>query len=417
MLRVMIFSFAMLYSSISIALTMAPANPDGSALPKECQLSLSTVGNSYEILHPQCPQHEIDREGQKFMFADTFPVSGSLSRRVHFWRKIYQSYSIRDYVIHSKEYPELAIEVVRLDDLIDERVKPRRTLRYRIRLAKANFLALAKNKGVPKTQEQERLLNLSEHITDKNKYKTIAHSLRAQRGQKEFFLRGVAAAHRYLPHILPHFEELGIPSELAYIAFVESSFNLKAVSKVGASGVYQIMPFIARKKMILNQSIDERRDPIKSGRIAAWLFHDNLRLTGNWPLAVTAYNHGPFGIRRAIRRVGSDRLEDLISSYSKKRFGFASKNFYAEFIAAAMVAKPLVEGYRAEDHATPLSFRELTLERSTNIGSVLKTYNIDRETLAELNPDILPRAIRSSKTKLPKGFILKLPPEEPSPLS
>src|SRR5690606_8417959 len=96
------------------------------------------------------------------------------------------------------------------------------------------------------------------------------------------------------------FTQLDLPIELTRIPLVESSFNIMAHSKAGAVGVWQFMPLSGKEYMKVDPSIgiDERRSPLKSTIAAARLLKRNLKMTGNWPLAITAYNHGFTGIKR-----------------------------------------------------------------------------------------------------------------------
>jgi membrane-bound lytic murein transglycosylase D len=82
---------------------------------------------------------------------------------------------------------------------------------------------------------------------------------------------------------------------LAYLPLVESSFNVRARSIVGAVGMWQFMPETGKKFMRIDEKVDERRDPFASTRAAARLLKENYRLLSNWPLAITAYNHAPTG--------------------------------------------------------------------------------------------------------------------------
>jgi membrane-bound lytic murein transglycosylase D len=111
-------------------------------------------------------------------------------------------------------------------------------------------------------------------------------------------------------------------------------FNTKAHSSAGAAGVWQLMPATAREfGLRVKRGKDDRLDILKATRAAAKLLARNHRMLKSWPLAVTGYNHGAYGVKRAIRKVGSRKLEDLIEHYEKRSWGFASKNFYAEFVA------------------------------------------------------------------------------------
>jgi len=89
--------------------------------------------------------------------------------------------------------------------------------------------------------------------------------------------------------------------------------------------------------MTIGYAMDERRDPIRSSKAAAKLLKQNYEKLGNWPMAITAYNHGVTGMLRAKRAKGS--YEEIFKDYRRRRFQFASRNFYAEFLAAREVAK------------------------------------------------------------------------------
>lgn len=162
--------------------------------------------------------------------------------------------------------------------------------------------------------------------------------IRIQRGGKEQFLEGLKIAGRYMTPMQRIFRDEGLPVELAYLPLVESSFNVRARSSVGAVGMWQFMPETGRKFMRVDTAVDERRDPMRSTRAAARLLKENYRILGNWPLVITAYNHGTEGVFRGIKAVESDDLVDLIHGYRSPTFGFASRNLYAEFRAVVEIA-------------------------------------------------------------------------------
>ena len=88
--------------------------------------------------------------------------------------------------------------------------------------------------------------------------------------------------------------------------------------------------------MRVRRGLDERRDPIRSSKAAAQLLEQNYKILRSWPLAITAYNHGIGGLSKARKTKGSE--EAIFSDYSTRRFKFASRNFYSEFLAARHVA-------------------------------------------------------------------------------
>jgi len=103
---------------------------------------------------------------------------------------------------------------------------------------------------------------------------------------------------------------------------------------VGAAGLWQFMRSTGRRYMRIDAAIDDRLDPFRSTEAAAQLLAYNYRLLGTWPLALTAYNHGAAGMRRAKDSMGTDDIERIVRNYKSPSFGFASRNFYVSFLAA-----------------------------------------------------------------------------------
>src|SRR5450755_4754237 len=118
-------------------------------------------------------------------------------------------------------------------------------------------------------------------------------------------IRDMWRAGAWEAHIAETLANLGLPAELAVLPHVESSFNPAAYSKVGAAGLWQFMPSTAKRFMRVDSLVDERLDPYSATEAAANLMLYNYRLLGSWPLAVTAYNHGPGGLRRAQEQLGT----------------------------------------------------------------------------------------------------------------
>ena len=90
--------------------------------------------------------------------------------------------------------------------------------------------------------------------------------------------------------------------------------------------------------MRVDHIVDERLDPYRASVAAARLLEQNYRVTGTWPLAITAYNHGASGMRRAAQQLGTKDIARIVREYRSPSFGFASRNFYVEFLAATHVA-------------------------------------------------------------------------------
>src|SRR5437667_430375 len=163
--------------------------------------------------------------------------------------------------------------------------------------------------------------------------------LHGQRGLRERFAGGIRASRPYFPEMERIFREEDLPVELVRLPLIESCFDLRAYSKAGAAGVWQFMPKTGRLFMRVDNLVDERRDPISSTRAAARFLARVHDMLDTWPLTITAYNHGPDGVARAVSEVGTNDIATIVRDYHGKAFGFASRNFYVEFLAALEVER------------------------------------------------------------------------------
>lgn len=136
---------------------------------------------------------------------------------------------------------------------------------------------------------------------------------------------------------------MSLPEALAYLPHVESSFNTTARSPAGAVGMWQLMPGTARPQLRIDRRVDERTHPYKATRVAAGYLKHAHEILGSWPLAITAYNYGLAGTVRAVESVGSKHLPDIIDRFESTNFGFAVRNFYAQFLAATHVSEHAFE--------------------------------------------------------------------------
>jgi membrane-bound lytic murein transglycosylase D len=187
---------------------------------------------------------------------------------------------------------------------------------------------------------------------------------------------------------------------------VESSFNPKAYSKFGAAGMWQFTRSTGRRFMKVGYTIDERRDPILSSHAAARLLLHNHGKLNNWPLAITAYNHGVTGVRRAVRKKGS--YERIFKEYRSRSFKFASRNFYSEFLAAREAAKNYRQYFGELELSLPVKSRSIELPGYVSLPEAAKYLKLDLAELQELNPALRAPVFRGQKYA-PRGYRLRLP--------
>jgi LysM repeat protein len=134
----------------------------------------------------------------------------------------------------------------------------------------------------------------------------------------------------------------------------------------------------------------------------------NYRLLGTWPLALTAYNHGAAGMRRAKDAMGTDDIERIVRGYRSPSFGFASRNFYVSFLAALEIDRHPDKYFGNVEPLAELRFIEIATPSYVPINSLERILKIDRSSLRTLNPALLP-AVWNSQRHVPKGYHLRLP--------
>jgi membrane-bound lytic murein transglycosylase D len=176
--------------------------------------------------------------------------------------------------------------------------------------------------------------------------KGAAERVRSQRGTRERFKRGLEISRRYDRQFRQIFRDVGLPEDLAYLPHVESSFQPAARSSAGAVGMWQFTK-AAAKTFMPGGRMDLCLDPIASAQGAARYLSYAYGKLGNWPMAITSYNHGIGGMKRAQNQVGGDFVR-IVETYDSPLFGFASRNYYAQFLAVLEIASNPV-AYFPED--------------------------------------------------------------------
>jgi peptidoglycan lytic transglycosylase D len=347
---------------------------------------------------------------------EIFPMPAEIAANVEFWRKVYADYPTNTVLIHDTEDLSIIYEVIELQGLADASVSSSAAYRQEWRKMegikneyRAIFDKLAQrqlNLSNLSTREK-RVVEIFGANADPGRLQRAAGAIRAQQGLKDRFHLGLQRSGLYRDFIEGVFSSQGLPEELIMLPHVESSFNYQAYSKVGAAGIWQFMRSTGRLFMTINYDVDERLDPIRATEAAAKLLKLNYSELGAWPLAITAYNHGLNGMKRAKELYGTD-FGRIYREYKSNSFGFASRNFYAEFLAALHVATNYENYFGNVQFHKPVEFVEMTTDHFLTVNSVLETYKIDREEFRKLNPALRPPVVNSQR-RIPKGYTLRLP--------
>ncbi len=336
-----------------------------------------------------------------------FPLYPIIKPNVDFWVNVFTKYSKAHGVIHDINNLAIVYEVVTLDPSetvfaanTNKTVKTAAAQKYReILLKLATGIA-------PLSDEEIRVSALLGKTAGPVDFELAASNIRCQTGLSKEFKEGLIRAGAVLDEFKRIFKFYGLPEDLVYLPCVESSYNFKAFSKLGAAGIWQFTHDTGKIYMNIDYVVDERRDPYISTDAAARLLKKNYAVLGEWPLAITAYNHGLTGMLRAKNTAGS--YENIFKTYQGSSFKFASRNFYSEFLAARMVAKNHEKHFGTLSFQNPSSFQMVKTKGYLMAKDLMSQFNLSVEDIQSLNPSLRPPVFTEQKY-IPKGFNLKLP--------
>jgi peptidoglycan lytic transglycosylase D len=214
--------------------------------------------------------------------------------------------------------------------------------------------------------------------------------------------RGLERGGRYSAMIRNVLKQEGLPQDLIYLAQAESAFQPDAVSRAGARGIWQFMPFRG-EEYDLERSywVDERSDPVKATRAAAEHLRDLYGMFGDWYLVMAAYNGGPLTVARAIQRTGYADFWQLQEIHA---LPVETQNYVPIIIALALVSKdPGLYGVQV-DPEKPLLADKVKLDHQISLRMAADAAGTDVEDLHALNPELL----RGMTPRQP-DFVLNLP--------
>ena len=220
---------------------------------------------------------------------------------------------------------------------------------------------------------------------------------------RERFGMWISRSGRYLPMIQRIFRERGLPEELAYTAMIESGFSPRAVSRVGAKGMWQFMEATGRRYgLVIDRWLDERLDPVKSTIAAAQYLGDLYGLFGHWFLAQAGYNAGEARVGRAIQLAGTS---DFWALTQTRHLPDETKLFVPQILAAAVITRtPTRYGFDVTLES-PLAFDEVTTRRTLDFDTIAELAGVSVEQIRDLNPALLARI-----TPPFGNYRLRLPP-------
>jgi membrane-bound lytic murein transglycosylase D len=342
---------------------------------------------------------------------DPFAHPPALERDVRFWIRVYTEVTTDQGLLHDDWNLGLVYEVLRFDPAASPAQRERRVAE-----AKARYAALLRKFAAGETDDltphEKRILHAFGDEATAADFRDAIERIRFQLGQADRFHEGLIRAAVWEKQIARTLVQHGVPAEIAALPHVESSFNLAAYSKVGAAGLWQFMPGTAKRYMRVDSLVDERLDPYSATEGAANLMLYNYRLVGTWPLAVTAYNHGPGGLRQIQDDLGTSDIAVIVKRYRGATFGFASRNFYVAFLAALEVDRNAEKYFGPITRLPETDSTPVELPDYISVDALAKAFKVDMGALRVLNPALRP-PIWSGSRLVPRGYLLRLPGTPP----
>lgn len=330
--------------------------------------------------------------------SDPLPRPAALEPAIKFWTRVYTEVDTKSGFLHDAE--NLSV-VYRRVDYNREQIE-----HYRRRIHEdLQVLASGKRSGL--TLHQQEVLDAWPEGVSNSTLAEAVNRVRFQLGQSDRFIEGLIRSGAYREHIETVARERGLPVELAALPHVESSFHPGAYSHASAAGMWQFMRATGQRFMRIDNVVDERMDPYTATYAAMSLLEYNYGLLGKWPLALTAYNHGAGGLARAVRETGSDNIEDIIANYRGRAFGFASRNFYPQFLAVLDVERQAQALFGVLHLDSAPEYEEYELQAYIEADVLASRLGVTIEQLRFDNPALRPVVWQGGK-RIPRGYTIKI---------
>jgi membrane-bound lytic murein transglycosylase D len=322
-----------------------------------------------------------------------FQIPGELEPAVEFWCKTYTLWHRSEVAFHDDRYMDVIYEVMVLPGYVGDSLtsEQKEMVSQRRDFWKAQLAGLERKLRYNEplnANDRQIIAKLESSGRQVNRVLNgAAERVHSQRGIRERFMHGLEISRSYDRQFRKIFRDAGLPEDLAYLPHVESSFQPAAKSSAGAVGMWQFTKGAAQTFMpaghrstgqrlagkrptghrlagkrptdhrhagkrptghklagkrstshrIAVHRVDQRLDPFASAIGAARYLSFAYSKLSDWPAAITSYNHGIYGMMRAQDQVGRDFVS-IVETYEGPAFGFASRNYYAQFLAVREIA-------------------------------------------------------------------------------
>lgn len=344
-------------------------------------------------------------------WADMFALPKNLEPGFNFWKDVYSKYDSNQVVFYIMDRPEIRLDVLDLPKVPNEISAPKYRADVQKRMVEITD-ALNKLTSKEKPKDLSPLEQKIAEILKKNSLDNesdLVKRLRSQSGLKSQFGLGLKLSGRYIDEVKAVLVSQGLPAELVALVFVESLWNLNAVSHAGASGPWGFVRDTAlRSGIFVNRFTDERLDPVVAAYGAAQFLKKAKEGLGEWPLAITAYNYGYAGMLRAVSALETKDIAKVIAEHESPIFGYASKNYYLEFLAALHVYTNREKYFPGLSADQPWNYELVQILRPIEVRDLVQSKAISKEHLAAYNPGLTRYTVDGHEV-IPAQYTLRVP--------
>jgi membrane-bound lytic murein transglycosylase D len=211
----------------------------------------------------------------------------------------------------------------------------------------------------------------------------------------------------YFPLYEKYLKKYGLPDELKYLSLIESGLNPRAMSRVGAGGLWQFMPKTAKIDfgLRIDEYVDERFDPERATESACRYMRQLYNIFGDWHLVLAAYNTGPGNVRRAIRRCnGGQTFWDIYNCLPRETRGYVPQYIGILYMMHHAESHDIV----AENYEQRIEHDTIQVNNYLDLDKLASLSNISLENIQKLNPHVLTHILPG----FTRNFTLRLPKEE-----
>ena len=221
-----------------------------------------------------------------------------------------------------------------------------------------------------------------------NKYIKAEIDLLTKGGEKSFFKQAYKLSGKYRPFIVSELKKAGLPVELSWLPLIESGFNVVALSKARALGLWQFIPSTGYKFGLKRDIfIDERIDPVKSTKAAIAYLKELHNIFGDWNTVLASYNCGEGRVLRVIRSQNINYLDDFWDLYQK--LPRETARYVPKFLATLHIIKnPKKYGLDSIKIDSPSEYETVSLSKQAHLNDIAKHIEISKKILKELNPEL-----------------------------